>query len=127
MRPSEKQVYGAIHTLIRHVRGCADEYLCIQCDSSAHEWAHIHGTDKIDLNNYRPMCRSCHRYYDESEDRKRKIGLSSAKLDAEDIIKIRKLYAEKKWNQKELAFIYGISQGQISSIINKRWWAHVEC
>jgi acyl-CoA reductase-like NAD-dependent aldehyde dehydrogenase len=38
--------------------------MCIECGVTAQEWAHTHGSDPNLPDNYRPMCRKCHRKYD---------------------------------------------------------------
>lgn len=49
-----------------------------------------------------------------------------SKLTSAEVKKIRRMYASKKYSQKELAATFGISQVTISSIIRRRIWKHIE-
>jgi len=49
----------------------------------------------------------------------------SAKLNEEIVLEIRSLYEAEEHNQYELAELFGISQGVISSIILRKNWTHV--
>ena len=60
MPKSEKLHTKIIHSRIVAARGKASEYGCVDCDKQAHDWAHIYGTGRSDINNYEPKCRSCH-------------------------------------------------------------------
>ena len=42
-----------------------------------------------------------------------------------DVIKIRELYALKKYNQYELSNMFKVSQGNISEIVNRKSWKHI--
>ncbi len=64
--------YGAVHRRLRVERGPATRYGCADCAGPAAVWSHIGGgpderTDprglrySLDLDRYRPRCRSCHR------------------------------------------------------------------
>lgn len=68
----ENPKYGAIHVRLLRYRKKTRE--CVYCGSERRlEWASIyHRTDK-DLDNYIPLCASCHRKYDMTEETKRKI------------------------------------------------------
>lgn len=46
----------------------------------------------------------------------------TSKLQPEDIIKIRRCVAEKEVSQYALAKRYGVSQAQISRIVNRLVW-----
>ena len=80
--------YWTVHNRLRETRGRASEYLCIACGSRACEWAlqpsctapliSTSGTGigcpySEDLNDYAPMCRSCHSLLD-ADDRVRAWG-----------------------------------------------------
>lgn len=56
--------YSTRHDRVKRERGAAADHTCVECGSSAHEWAQTHGTDGTDTQDYRPMCRACHRAYD---------------------------------------------------------------
>lgn len=47
---------------------------------------------------------------------------SRLKLDARDVETIRKLYAECGWSQVDIAEHFGVSQPQISKIVNNLQW-----
>lgn len=48
-----------------------------------------------------------------------------AKLTEEDIVLIRRCYAEGKWSQQQLATHFEISQRQIARIIISKQWSHI--
>lgn len=68
--------YQGIHNALRRERGKASEHRCTQCDKQAQVWALIDGRGKsrfgtgkqgrysTRLEDYMPLCRSCHRRYD---------------------------------------------------------------
>mgnify|MGYP001615716377 FL=1 len=49
-----------------------------------------------------------------------------AKLNPEKVREIRSLYASGKYLQVEIALMYGVGQDQISSIVLRKSWAHVD-
>lgn len=51
--------------------------------------------------------------------------VASSKLTENAIIEIRKLYETGEYSQQNLADIYGVSQYNISCIIRKKWWKHI--
>jgi len=70
--------YGAIHIYLRKEYGKADH--CEFCNSKIakrFEWALKSGLRySININDYLQLCPSCHRKYDETEERKLKISIS---------------------------------------------------
>lgn len=67
--------YGRAHTRIVDVKGSASLHECAECGGQAEDWSYIHGapdeqTDdqgrkfSTDPTYYRPLCRSCHKVYD---------------------------------------------------------------
>ena len=59
--------YRRIHRLLRKVRGRAEDYACISCEKPAQHWAYQNndGTKySEDLEDYAPMCQSCHKKMD---------------------------------------------------------------
>jgi len=48
-----------------------------------------------------------------------------ALLNNKEILKIRKLYAGKKYNQTQLGNMFGVCQAHISDIILKKTWSHI--
>lgn len=66
--------YNSTHARVRRTRGRAAEHDCIHCGGAADDWAYIHGSpdEKVEagrrfspsVENYMPLCRTCHRAYD---------------------------------------------------------------
>jgi hypothetical protein len=56
--------YYGCHRRVRTERGRAADQMCA-CGSRARHWAHIHGTDPSDPQNYQAMCQKCHWAYDQ--------------------------------------------------------------
>jgi predicted XRE-type DNA-binding protein len=48
-----------------------------------------------------------------------------SKLNENQILKIRRLYATNLFSQQELGNKFGVNQAQISNIVNKKSWSHV--
>ena len=48
-----------------------------------------------------------------------------AKLDADDVREIRRLFATGEWGVKDLAYIYGVTQSTMSAVVNGKTWRHV--
>ena len=46
-------------------------------------------------------------------------------LTESDVLKIRDLYSRKEYNQYELSGMFGVTQGNISEIVNRKRWAHI--
>ncbi len=68
----ENPKYGAIHTRLYRERKKTKE--CVYCGSEKRlEWASIYHTADKNLDNYIPLCASCHRKYDMTPETKRKI------------------------------------------------------
>ena len=59
--------YTARHKRVVRQRGQAKNSECLHCGDRARDWAQLHGTDGLDVeNDYIPLCRKCHIAYDES-------------------------------------------------------------
>lgn len=68
--------YNGAHKRVARHRGRADQFTCTSCSQAAAQWAYIHGsvgelTDAEtgnpysgNVNDYTPMCVSCHIRYD---------------------------------------------------------------
>lgn len=66
--------YGTVHTRLMTFRGPASAHACSHCSKSAAEWAYDHsdpreqrggrGAYSLDLERYFPLCKSCHKRYD---------------------------------------------------------------
>lgn len=48
-----------------------------------------------------------------------------AKITEEQVLELRALYASEAWSQKRLAKRFGIAQGNVSLIVNRKAWAHI--
>jgi hypothetical protein len=70
--------YQALHLRVQSARGKADH--CELCDDGTKfEWANVSG-DYADVNDYMPLCISCHRYLDAA--RRRYLGANTKGGDA---------------------------------------------
>lgn len=49
----------------------------------------------------------------------------TSKLSNEDIIKIRNIYKNRELNQYQLSDMFGVSQSNISAIVNMKVWTHI--
>ena len=65
-----------VHRAVAKKYGSAIMYECCghECTEAAWEWAWIHGTDPNDIENYMPMCVSCHRKYDFTAKQRQRIS-----------------------------------------------------
>ncbi len=76
--PKNIDAYRAAHSRVRRVRGAAAYHACEQCGQEACDWALINESPRAVAkvingtqrrwsdhpDDYRPMCRACHRTYD---------------------------------------------------------------
>lgn len=61
----DEATYTARHKRVRRERGPANQQKCKFCGEQARDWAQVHGTDGLDIqNDYNPLCRACHIEYD---------------------------------------------------------------
>ncbi|MCK4782076.1 hypothetical protein KAS79_04120 [Candidatus Parcubacteria bacterium] len=60
----DKASKGAMHFWIIGQKGKASEYKCKYCLKQARDWANVDHTYKRILEDYIPLCRSCHSKYD---------------------------------------------------------------
>ena len=68
--------YSAVHKNLVKYRGRADKYQCAKCNNAANQWACVDNLTELEtvkgyqvkysknLDDYRPMCYSCHRKAD---------------------------------------------------------------
>jgi len=49
----------------------------------------------------------------------------SAKLTADDVKQIRRLYATGNYTQQELGNTFGVRQGEVSHIVRRKNWVHI--
>jgi predicted Holliday junction resolvase-like endonuclease len=62
---SEVPGYRAKHGRVRRAYGKASEYECENCEKQASDWAMLHDTNGEDIDDFIPLCRSCHCLYDD--------------------------------------------------------------
>lgn len=93
--------YMNLHRRVRRLRGKAAEHACVRCaengtEKRAYHWAQIHGTDGKDpWADYMPLCVSCHRRYDDSDERRQALSRSwTPERKAELGARTRRLVAE---------------------------------
>lgn len=56
--------YGSIHRWVSKHKGKAKDKNCSFCKKQADDWANLDGYYKRKLDDYIPLCRSCHNKYD---------------------------------------------------------------
>ena len=74
MWKGEYASYSAFHLRVYMAKGKASDYGCSVCgktnkDGTSYDWANLTGRYD-DIEDYAPMCRSCHRKYDKGRRRK---------------------------------------------------------
>lgn len=105
----DKQDKHLVHRLVAEafLGKCPEGMIVAHCDGN-----HLNN----DLENLRFDNKS-----ENAIDMYRHGGLSgSGKLETTDVLEIRKLYKTNKYTQKEIAIMFGVSRGNVSSIINGR-------
>lgn len=83
-KPDEQATYRAIHGRLAVERGPARLYACAECGGCAREWAYDYsdptaksssqGPFSVDLERYRPLCASCHKFEDTRRAGRSKCG-----------------------------------------------------
>lgn len=69
--------YRAMHQKVAVLRGSARDMSCVDCGSPAHDWSYTHSgycetaapsgvPYSLDVAEYDPRCRSCHRLFDKA-------------------------------------------------------------
>jgi hypothetical protein len=137
----------AFHKRLRRMFGKASGYPCVDCGKDARDWSHTTGTERWDVENYRPRCRSCHMRYDwetgarsmDEGQRKMRQDIMNrvrpkdlrgersgrAVLNEDEVRAIRARYAEGGISQAELGEQYGVTQVMISLIVRRKSWKHI--
>ena len=63
--------YWGVHARLRRERGSASNYECVTCTAPARTWAYKEPTGfSSNLEDYRPMCSSCHILQDQPRRRR---------------------------------------------------------
>lgn len=116
--------YSGAHRRVYRTRGKASSYPCDECGAQGRDmdWAHIHGTDGSNPNNYRPLCVPCHKRYDGPA---RGEGHGSAKLSGDDVAKIRELHETGDYSYREIGSLFGVYPSTVGRIIRGEGWSHV--
>jgi len=60
----EKAKPRAKHRWVVKHKGHPSSYKCAHCDNQAHDWANVNHKYRRKLDDYIPLCRSCHQKYD---------------------------------------------------------------
>lgn len=60
----DKIKYVGQHRRVYAARGYASDFRCEDCGNQARDWANIHNTDRLCVENYKPLCMGCHVKYD---------------------------------------------------------------
>jgi hypothetical protein len=98
--------YYKQHRAVYAARGKASDYECSSdnCEREAAEWAQIHDLDPENVASYQPMCRSCHREYDDhwDDETKAKLGATLKEMWSDPAYKeAHEMSEEQKQKLKE--------------------------
>ena len=114
---AKDRAYYRRHHRVNGVRGPAKNQQCEECGRRARDWATIHGRDGESPDDYRALCRPCHRIYDGSTQGERN---SSARLTEHQVLAI---WARRAEGPTALGREFGVCKGAISNITSGRKWA----
>lgn len=111
--------YSAIHNWVHRKFGMPAH--CEKCgvreNGRMYHWANISGRYVRERRDWIRLCVSCHRFLDMSDEWKRNLSTSHARVDAK---MVRELYATGKYTQSEIGKIVGCGQDNISYIVNNK-------
>ena len=119
-----------IHCRVRSEYGLASTYQCSECKKPAREWAWQHGEDPSSIESYWPMCKPCHRRYDQTDEWQENVNaalprgekVAQAMLREAEVLEIRARYAVGDISQRKLADIYCVNAMTINKIVNRVTW-----
>ena len=102
---------------------------CVECGindpNKRYHWANISGKYKRDIKDFKRLCAKCHRNFDSHLiPRGEKHYLTKIKKD--QVLKIRELYPNKGYTQKELGRMFNISRENVRDIVNKISWNKIK-
>lgn len=114
--------YDAFHLRVYKERGKPKSCEVCGChDKKYYDWANLTG-NYSNVNDYKRMCRSCHRKYDISrrpaDEVREEMSAKSRKIDTEKIIRIRELRSSGVL-LSDIASLFGISDGTVSGICRR--------
>lgn len=102
--------------------------ICVECGittAKVYDWANISGEYRRDLSDYKRLCRSCHKKFDDhSLTKGSRNGM--AKLTEGYVRSIRSLYATGEYTYKDLAMQFNVCMDSIRWIIKRKTWKHVK-
>lgn len=126
--------YQAVHRRLRVERGRAADQIC-RCGAPARHWAYLPGGDdplqrtengltySTDLSLYLALCQTCH-LVEDGNFRGEQNG--ATKLTEDAVKEIRRRYDEGSISQGQLALEFGVSQPNVSMIVHRQVWEHVQ-
>lgn len=120
--------YGGNHRRVYRARGKAShcEFQTGPACSARFQWAHVHGTDPGDPQNYISLCHLCHRRYDAPMlCRGLAASIAHGKLTAPDVVAIKARLAVGD-TQTAIARDFGVSPSTISNIARRVTWAALD-
>jgi hypothetical protein len=112
--------YKQLHTWIRKMLGEPDK--CYRCFTSAAkiDYANISGKYLRDIDDYIPLCSSCHKIYDGECGEK----IHTSKLSEEDVWHILALY-DSGLTLKEIGLRYNVYNSTVNRIILGKTWRYL--
>lgn len=98
--------YAAAHLRIIAARGSASRQKCVDCGGDAREWSYTHEDPNelcddigrpfsLDINQYVPRCRKCHRRLDATQSPQCSVNGCETKMKAKGLCS--KHYQRKRW------------------------------
>lgn len=141
------QTYDGMHNNIRHFRGSASSYTCVDCHCQADDWSYRGGCadERITAEKpypwcphiycYEPRCKKCHFIYDKRSagnrgnqgnrgNHSRGENHYNAKLTEAVVREARRRRSHGVWLSK-LAAEYGVTKTAMHDAIIGKTWKHV--
>lgn len=125
MKPRSNE-YLSLHRWLNVTLGKAAICMNGCLGKKKYEWALKQGKNyERNVDNFIPLCTSCHRLYDMTPSklkRIRRMAVKQRKLTFTDAEDIRLLYTQGI-KQTQLAAVYSVDQAAVSLIVNKKTYA----
>lgn len=119
----EKVSYGALHRWLE--RNFGRPKICDNCgtidESKRYDWANISGRHERVRENWKRLCRKCHKVYDKQYGE----GNGRAKLTEKQVLEIRKIHQESKAEHRFLGKMFGVAHTTIGLILRRKIWRHI--